>query len=336
MRAYELARAIGVTSKELLSKAEELGLFILNPLQSVTEEQAEALRAAFAPAQPGASSLTAAPSPVRASVWTREVKPLREARPKKEERGRRAVSLRGRLGQWATGTASRLVARWRRLPAGARSPVNLMLGAVLAVLAVMLVLLFLVGRTPGHYRDPHTISDEQLIQWGEGFVQKANEVLNRVANKERFTVTITEEELNGFLASFFRPEVRRALSARFTGDVRLELPQGTSGLMVHLREGEVVLMARYEGSRFRPVVSVVGQLELGDGGGVRLRLTGVRAGWLPVPMSWVPAVEELRRQSVSLTEKHIGLERIEVREGRLELAGRYVPSGEGRPSSPRR
>ena len=37
MRAYELARQIGVTSKELLAKAKELGVPVTNQLKGVAE-----------------------------------------------------------------------------------------------------------------------------------------------------------------------------------------------------------------------------------------------------------------------------------------------------------
>lgn len=221
----------------------------------------------------------------------------------------------------------RVSAQWRRLPAGVRSPLNLALGGVLALLVALLVVLLLVRGTPGYYRDPDTISDEQLIQWGEGFVRKANDLLTHIVNKEEFDVTITEEELNGYLASFFRPQVRRALSGRLSEEYRLELPPGFRGLMVHLQEGEVVLMARYEGSRLRPLVSVVGVPGVDDEGRAHFEPTRVRAGWLPVGAGWVPALEQLENESISLRGKHIRLERIEVHEGELRVVGRYESSG---------
>ncbi len=222
----------------------------------------------------------------------------------------------------------RVSAQWRRLPAAVRSPLNLALGGALALLGAVLVVLLLVRGTPGYYRDPDTISDEQLIQWGEGFVRKANDLLTHIVNKEEFDVTITEEELNGYLASFFRPQVRRALSGRLSEEYRLELPPGFRGLMVHLREGEVVLMARYEGSRLRPLVSVVGVPGLDDEGRVHFEPPRVRAGWLPVGAGWVAALEQLENESISLSGKHIRLERIEVHEGELRVVGRYESSGD--------
>jgi hypothetical protein len=137
--------------------------------------------------------------------------------------------------------------------------------------------------------------------------------------------------LNGYLAGFFRPQVRKALSARLSEQFSVQLPPGFGQPMVHLVEGEVVLMVRYEGSRFRPVVSVAGVPELDDQGGIRFRPTRCWAGALPVPTGWVPGLAEEGNRSISLAKEHIQLERIEVQEGKLRLAGSYERSS-GRPS----
>jgi len=59
MRAYELARELGITSKELLAKAKDLGIPISNQLQGVADEQVARLRGALS-VKPG----KAAPAPV--------------------------------------------------------------------------------------------------------------------------------------------------------------------------------------------------------------------------------------------------------------------------------
>ena len=99
MRAYELARAIGVTSKELLAKAKELEFPITNQLKGVTEEQAQALKSAFdsgapkgaapappAAARPVAAAPTAAPPPTTVKKAPRvapKVKPAKKVKPTK-------------------------------------------------------------------------------------------------------------------------------------------------------------------------------------------------------------------------------------------------------------
>jgi hypothetical protein len=239
------------------------------------------------------------------------------------------------LRHWAGEARRWLALRWRRLPRGLRSPANLALGSALTLLLLALLLLLLLERTPGSYRDLATMTDEELIRWGEGFVKKANDVVTHVVNQERFDVTITEEELNGYLAGFFRPGVREALPARLSEQYTVELPRGLGQPMVHLGEGEVVVMARYEGSRFRPVVSVAGVPELDGEGNIRFRPTRCRAGYLPLPTEWVPGLAEQEGRSISLAKEHIRLERVEVREGQLHLVGSYEPSS-GRPSPPAR
>ena len=81
MRAYELARALGVTSKELLAKAKELGLPVTNQLKSVTEEQAQALRSAFAPPPPAPPPTTVTEEPQAAP----KVKPPKKPKPTKKK-----------------------------------------------------------------------------------------------------------------------------------------------------------------------------------------------------------------------------------------------------------
>lgn len=243
--------------------------------------------------------------------------------------GRRAFS--GSLPRrWAAGAATWLALRWRRLPRGLRSPANLALGSALALLVLALLLLLLLEQTPKYYRDPTGVSDEDCIRAGEGFVQKANDLVAHVVNQEHFDVTITEEGLNGYLAGFFRPRVREALSARLSERYTVELPPGLGQPVVHLGEGEVVLMVRYEGSRLRPVLSVAGVPELDGEGAVRFRPTRCWAGYLPVPKQWVPGLAQENR-SISLAKEHVRLERIEVHEGELRLVGAYEPSS-GRPS----
>jgi len=209
--------------------------------------------------------------------------------------------------------------------------VNLALGSALALLVLALVLLLLVVRTPGYYRDPAAVSDEECIRAGEGFVKKANDLVAHVVNRESFDVSITEEELNGYLAGFFRPRVREALSARLSEQFSVELPPGVGQPMVHLREGDVVVMARYEGSRFHPVFSLAGVPELDGEGGLHFRPTRCWAGSLPVPMGWIPDLAGQASRSISLGKEHIRLERIGVQEGTLRLVGSYEPSS-GRPS----
>jgi len=284
-------------------------------------------RARRRPGRPGRKGATRSRRPKQ-----KERRVLNQASRQKAERARATrservplpVLVRRRLG----GAGAWVALQWRRLPAGVRSPANLALGAGLGLLVVALVVILLIRSTPGYYRDPDTISDEQLIQWGEGFVGKANDLLTGVVNQKGFDVTVTEEEVNGYLAGFFRPEVRRALPARLSEEFRLELPPGFRGLMVHLGEGEVVLMARYEASRFRPVLSLAGRIYVDPQGKCRFEPLRARAGRAPVPGRWLPFVAELASKSVSLRKQHVRIERIEVHEGKLRVVGRYEPSGD--------
>ena len=52
MRVYELARDLGVDSKEVLERAHELGLDVKTASSGIDAESAELLRLAFAPEEP--------------------------------------------------------------------------------------------------------------------------------------------------------------------------------------------------------------------------------------------------------------------------------------------
>lgn len=75
MRAYELARVIGVTSKELLVRAEELGLPIKNQLKAVTEEHIRALWTSFVSSPPPGATVTPEPPPEIAAILAKEAPP---------------------------------------------------------------------------------------------------------------------------------------------------------------------------------------------------------------------------------------------------------------------
>ena len=203
---------------------------------------------------------------------------------------------------------------------------RLVLVVLLGVLAFVGVMAYLFKQMPSDYRDPDTISDEQFIEWANDFADKVNKLSERDPEKETFDITITEDEVNGVLASFSRPEVRQAVQAKLNLDTVLELSEEFSGLMIRFTEGEMTVMARYEGSKLRPVVSIIGRPLVHENGEVGFKPTGLRMGRMPVPADWVKSLQEMEALSFPVPEE-IRLEEITARDGELQLVGKYLTSG---------
>ncbi len=203
---------------------------------------------------------------------------------------------------------------------------RLVLVVLLGVLAFVGVVAYLFKQTPRDYRDPATVSDEQFIEWASDFADKVDELSERDPEQETFDITITEDEVNGVLASFSRPEVRQAVQAELNLDTTLELSEEFSGLMIRFTEGEMTVMARYEGSKLRPVVSIIGRPLVRENGEVGFKPTGLRMGRMPVPADWVKSLQEMEALSFSVPEE-IRLDEITARDGELQLGGKYLTSG---------
>ena len=203
------------------------------------------------------------------------------------------------------------------------SPVRLLLLVVLlSVLGFLIVVVSLFKKTPSDYRDPATVSDEQFIEWANNFADKVNKLKEQTQGGETFDITITEDEVNGVLASFSRPEVRQAVQAKLNLDTTLELSEEFSGLMMRFTEGKMTVMARYEGSKLRPVVSIIGRPVVHENGDMGFKPTGLRMGRMPVPADWVKSLKEMETMSLPVPEG-IRLDEITVRDGELQLVGRY-------------
>ena len=63
IRIHELAKTLGLTSKAVLAKAQELGFPSTTASSSLNESQVESVRAAFMPAAPRRTGAAPAPRP---------------------------------------------------------------------------------------------------------------------------------------------------------------------------------------------------------------------------------------------------------------------------------
>ena len=203
---------------------------------------------------------------------------------------------------------------------------RLFLVVSVVVLGFLLLVVVLVRGTPGDYVDPATISDEELIEWGSQFAEKVEDLLDKASEEDTFDVTITEDQVNGYLASFSRPEVRQAVQARLQLDTELEVSEQFSGLMVRFTEGEMTVMARYEGSNLKPVVSIIGEPLVRENGDLGFKPTGLRMGRMPVPADWAASLKEMEELSVPVSAE-VRLERITLLDGALQVVGKYRTSG---------
>lgn len=221
-----------------------------------------------------------------------------------------------------------------------RRRLKIILGFAIAGAALLaataLVLYRGTQHVPEFYRQALTASGppEQQAQLGDDFERQALELRNQSIRSGRWQAEFTDEQINAWLATILPRNHPRALPSEIR-DPRVKITaQG------------VQVAWRYQTERFQSVLSLAGQIYLTDKPNqLALRLRGVQAGWLPLPLDQVlQRVSEAARQNgvnvlwsqrdgdpVALfqvpaqldryPDREIHLETVELGAGLLRLAG---------------
>lgn len=165
-----------------------------------------------------------------------------------------------------------------------------LVGVLLAILAIGVALLL---AEPAFYHAP-ALSPEQAESAAKRVEDKLVEIRNvtverRAAPASSYVVTFTQDELNAFLAKWSELSHVRAATG---GQVRRP--------MVILRPDELILAAKIDAAGMQAVAAVHLRPTLDDAG-LRLPITAVTAGRLPVPPAQLLArlkgpLEPMRRR----------------------------------------
>ncbi|QDU93995.1 hypothetical protein [Lignipirellula cremea] len=187
---------------------------------------------------------------------------------------------------------------------------------------------------PEFYREALQATPEVHEAAGDVLEKHVLDLRNDLRREGLWEAIFTDEQINGWLAS--------DLPEKFP----TVLPAGVSDPRIAIRPAAAMIGCRYEDERVSTVLSLSLQLSLTDEPNVvAVRILGVRAGLLPVPITdWLDKITERARQSdidlrweqidgdpVALvhvpvehedfSRRQIHIEQIEMRDGELYLAG---------------
>jgi hypothetical protein len=214
---------------------------------------------------------------------------------------------------------------------------RLLIGA--AAMAVCLALLLIsvyvaVRRAPAFYRQALAAPPDEQRTSGENFERSALALHNQLYEAGRWQTCLTQEEINGWLATDLPEKFPQAL------------PPGISDPRIAIEDEMVHLAVRYQRGGVDTVLSISGEAYLtAQPNEIAVRLDRARAGMLPVPLArfldeitdraaradvplrWT----EVRGAPVAIVrlpldrddeDKRVVLEDIRWRDGQLLVAGR--------------
>lgn len=209
-------------------------------------------------------------------------------------------------------------------------------GVGMLTFAVVVVALALALRhEPSFYRQRALEAGPARTQHAEDFVRNCTHLINGIENQyEKWGATITEEEINSYLAERFIDE---QLASRV-------LPDGVSDLRVALEDERIRVGFRYGTDPWSTVISF--DLKMwkapGESNVVVVRLEGLYAGAVPVSSKFImdrvaEAIRSYHREADITWHRHEGklaavirfgasrtvqLDQLKVADGKLSIMGR--------------
>jgi hypothetical protein len=219
-----------------------------------------------------------------------------------------------------------------------RSQVILLSFAAVAVLAVGVgaYVLWAMGQVQPFYAEAIQADPRALETAGRRAEKRVEELREDAKRRGRWETVFTDEEVNGWLAVILEEKYAELL------------PPGVTDPRVAFTAGGCKIGYRYQGQRIDAVVTVAGDAYMDADDTPAVRLRGAWFGALPLPMSRV--VEEISASAAKLgipirwsekdgepvllasvtdalstEQERRQLERLELRDGSLLLAGSAEP-----------
>ncbi len=202
------------------------------------------------------------------------------------------------------------------------------------VVLLVAVALLLASSRPSAWH-PYQLTHEQQKEVAEHFATRSiNELVNGMRGFEPFSFTITEEEMNGYLASldelamlaYSSEDISRRPSELVAAMDRV----GIADPVVDMREDRLRLLARTK--KGNKIVSLDIAFEFTDDEKLYITIDGVHIGLLPIPKALVSGSLEQLQKSVS----HKDAENVETSLQNTDLIfGSVIRSIGGEPVSTR-
>jgi hypothetical protein len=172
--------------------------------------------------------------------------------------------------------------------------------AVLLLAAAAVAVYVAASWVPGQYH-PADLPARQRNVEGQRFLAMVVETRNKVQVREPFSVSISEEELNNYLASM--DEIVALVPNRKPGEVRGPLERlGLAEPSAAIGEGVLTLMIRL--SEYGKVVSADVSFEFLPDDQLQIRLGAVRVGRLTVPQSLIRGPLQQAREKLAAGMRH--------------------------------
>lgn len=209
--------------------------------------------------------------------------------------------------------------------------------ALLAVLSLVGGALYWAAQTEApFYAEATSVAPSELREAGQQLENRVADLADQAETTGRWESIFSDAEVNGWLATVLREKYPTLLPAEVV-DPR-----------VSFVDGRCLLGYRYEGQRFKAMVTIEGEPFMARHDVAGLRLRRARLGILPLPMSQVVehindgartldiAVRWVEKEgdpvllvgvtdALSTEEEIRRLEAINLREGELALAGTSTP-----------
>lgn len=210
-----------------------------------------------------------------------------------------------------------------------------------SLVAVIVVLLLLAAgaywatqQEPEFYEQAMQMEPAAQEQAGDELERKVLDLRNSLRHQQRWEATFTENQLNGWLATFLPKKFPKTLPAT------VEDPR------VAIEPDEVMVAFRYQGGNFSSVVWLGVEIHLTEEPNVvAIRILKARAGSLPIPLSqFLDQITDAARKAnvtlrwsqidgdpVALVEldvrqkgndkRRLHIDTVEVRDGEVHLSG---------------
>lgn len=143
---------------------------------------------------------------------------------------------------------------------------------LLAAAGLVAVAYWAVHRVPDYYRQRLEIDPQQAQRQSDALLSKAATLVSEVQQRRSWSMTFTEEEINGFLAVDLVEKHADLLPPEISQPRIAILPEG------------IRLACRWQG-RLDTVLSLEVDVYLAEENVVALRLRGAKAGVVPMPLA---------------------------------------------------
>ena len=200
------------------------------------------------------------------------------------------------------------------------------LGLVALFVALVGCLLVLLARhRPAFYVPIERRSQQVLADNANAFSEKAQRFISAVWSEQDFRLEVTDDEVNGYLAAANDENLWQQLKLRFTRWRQIFRGRYLHDVQVDFTPDRVTAGGRIRRFGMTFVITLSGRPSIDEEGRVRLAVTDVSAGALPIPRFVVgELLAEVDNKPVPAHSDDGHVTAVEVLDGKVILHGKNV------------